>query len=118
MHGDLEQAFGEGAIPRADIVVSNVPYVSDADWAELAPEVAECEPREALYGGADGLDVVRRIVPAGMELLKPGGWIFLEIGWKQDAEVLQLLEDAGYINIEFFEDFGGIRRVVKACKAT
>lgn len=117
LHGDLEQAFVAGAVPRADIVVSNAPYVSEADWAGLAPEVAECEPRTALYGGADGLDILRRIIPAGLDLLKENGSIFLEIGWKQDRGVEQLLEQAGYVGIEFFEDLSGIRRIAKARRA-
>jgi release factor glutamine methyltransferase len=117
LHGDLEQAFGDEAVPRADILVSNPPYVSEADWAGLAPEVAECEPRGALYGGADGLDILRRIVPAGLDLLKEGGSIFLEIGWKQDSEVEKLLNEAGYTEVEFFDDLSGIRRIAKARKS-
>lgn len=116
LHGDLEQPFSDEAVPKADILVSNPPYVSQADWDELAPEVADCEPRGALYGGVDGLDILRKIIPAGQNLLKDGGTIFLEIGWKQDQAVEKLLEEAGYTEIKFFEDLGGIRRIAKASK--
>ena len=56
-----------------DLVVSNPPYVRDADWPGLAPEITLYEPEEALLGGPDGLDVIRRLVPAAAEVLRPGG---------------------------------------------
>jgi len=118
LEGDLEQAFVSTSIPRSDILVSNAPYISEPEWAELAPEVVEYEPKQALYGGADGLEVIRKIIPAGLRLLKQGGWIFLEIGWKQAAKVEDLFREAGdYCGLEFIQDYSGIRRIVKAQKA-
>ncbi len=115
LEGDLEQAFSDDDVPEADIVVSNVPYVSEAEWEELASEVKDFEPREALVGGADGLDMFRRLIPAGLKLLKNGGWLFLEIGYSQAESVVQLLEEAGeYREICFFEDYHGIKRVARA----
>src|SRR5580693_196483 len=65
---------------RFDLVVSNPPYVPESDSSTIQREVRDHEPAVALYGGADGLGVYRRLIPEAARLLKPGGWLVMEIG--------------------------------------
>jgi release factor glutamine methyltransferase len=80
---------GEGGIR---LVASNPPYIPGEKIDDLQPEVSRWEPREALDGGADGLDVIREILPAGADVLQPGGWLVLEVGEDQADAVRELIE--------------------------
>jgi len=80
---------------RFDLIVSNPPYVRDAEIADLQPEVRWHEPRTALAGGADGLDVIRRIVRGARDRLASTGALFLEVGAGQGILVADLLGEAG-----------------------
>ncbi len=93
-----------------DAVVSNPPYVAERDRRRLPPEVARWEPPVALFGGEDGLEVVRRLVPAARAA--GATWIGLEVGEGQAAEVAALLVDAGFGAVEVVPDLAGIERVV------
>lgn len=95
------------------LLVTNPPYISQADWAGLAPEVRQFEPREALFGGEDGLDFYRRIVPRAQQLLIPGGGIFLETGYDQAQTVAQLFA-AAHFKTEIHQDYNQIERIVIA----
>ncbi len=75
----------------ADLLVSNPPYVADADRARLARDVRDFEPAAALFGGPDGLDVIRALIPAARRALVPGGWLCLEIGAGQADAVAALV---------------------------
>ena len=90
-----------------DIVASNPPYVRDGD--PLPPDVAAHEPALALFGGADGLDVIRRLVVAAHPAL-----LVVELGAGQAPEVERLARAAGYANAESLGDLAGIDRVVVA----
>lgn len=94
-----------------DLLVANLPYVPTADIAGLPAEV-RCEPRLALDGGADGLDLVRALVAQAVELLAPGGALVLEIGAGQAAASAELLRAAGLAEIRTRRDLGGVERVV------
>lgn len=97
---------------RFDLVVSNPPYVTAAEYAELAPEITRWEPRGALTPGGDGLDAYRAIV-AGLPLhLTPGGRCLLEIGAGQGTAVAGLLEAAGLEDVTVHPDINGKPRVV------
>ena len=96
-----------------DLVVSNPPYVRDADWPGLAPEITLYEPEEALRGGPDGLDVIRRLVPAVAEVLRPGGLLGLEVGQGQSRAVEAIFERSGLRLLETQRDLAGIPRVVR-----
>jgi release factor glutamine methyltransferase len=93
-----------------ELVVSNPPYVAESDRESLAVEVRDYEPAVALFAGR-GLDVYRRLIPGARELLAPGGYLALEIGYGQDSAIARLLAGAGFEEIEFTGDLQGIPRV-------
>jgi release factor glutamine methyltransferase len=97
---------------RFDLVVSNPPYIPAADIENLQPEVRDFEPKSALDGGADGLDFYRLIIPAAPDHLTPGGWLLLEVGAGQSAEVTEMFAGNGFSAIFSAIDPGGIERVV------
>jgi release factor glutamine methyltransferase len=95
-----------------DLIVSNPPYVRDSDWDTLQPEIRFYEPREALLGGPDGLDVIRDLVAAATEVLSRGGMLGMEIGQGQSRTVEPLFERAGLTHVDTIRDLAGIPRVV------
>lgn len=106
VESDLFSALGEDTF---DLIVANLPYVPETDRASLSREVAH-DPDLALFGGPDGLDVIRRFVPAAAQRLRPGGWLALEIGIHQHRAVEALLRDAGLTDILTLKDLSGIPR--------
>jgi release factor glutamine methyltransferase len=108
LQGDL---LGPVAGETFDIVVSNPPYIATIDRDSLAVEVRDHEPALALFAGNDGLDIYRRLIPAAYPLLAQGGFLVLEIGQGQSKAVSDLLEGAGFGQIEFVPDLQGIPRV-------
>jgi release factor glutamine methyltransferase len=99
---------------RFDLVVSNPPYVAENDRDSLAVEVRDHEPEMALFAGAEGMAVYRRLIPQAFAALAPGGWLVLEIGCGQEAAVRGLLHEAGFVAIGFTADLQGIPRVAAA----
>ena len=98
---------------RFDLIVSNPPYIPTAEIAALQPEVRDYEPRDALDGGADGLDFYRSIIPAAPEHLDSGGWLLFEVGIGQAEQVLELFTETGRFEELFTaKDPAGIERVV------
>ena len=111
VEGDLlEPVAGE----QFDIVVSNPPYVPESERESLAVEVRDYEPAQALFAGADGLDVYRRLISQAFNALASGGCLVLEIGHDQEPPVGALLGETGFENIEFAADLQGIARVASA----
>ncbi|MBQ7516567.1 MAG: peptide chain release factor N(5)-glutamine methyltransferase [Schwartzia sp.] len=94
-----------------DAVVSNPPYIPRTDFPTLPLEVM-AEPRLAIDGGADGLDFYRRLVVDVPPLLKPNGFLAVEIGMGQAPAVQALARDAGWQSTEIVKDLSGIERVV------
>ena len=92
-----------------DGIVSNPPYVAEGDRATMSKEL-EHDPDLALFSGADGLDLIRKLIPQAFEQLNPGGWLALEIGHDQSAAVQKLMADAGFIDIHVKSDLSGIER--------
>ncbi len=109
--GDLLEPF-EG---RFDLIVSNPPYVPTGDIDGLEREVRG-EPRMALDGGEDGLDIVRRLIGQAAERLTSGGRIFIEAGHDQAASVVSLMKEAGLVDIETYRDLSGVDRVTGGSK--
>ncbi len=97
---------------RFDAIVSNPPYVPTRDAATLQPEVVQHEPHAALFAGADGLDVYRRLIPAAHAALRENGLLALEIGHGQHAALTNLLQ--GWNNIRFIDDYQSIPRIALA----
>ena len=111
LSGDLFAAV-EGDF---DLVVSNPPYVKSGDLDRLEPEVRDHEPRLALDGGADGLDCYRRIAHQASDHIRPGGYLLLEVGDGQSAEVEKLLAEVGrFAEVETKPDLNEVPRVVVA----
>ncbi len=113
LEGDLAAPLAAHA--PFDLITANLPYVPTGDLAALAPEV-RAEPRRALDGGADGLDLVRRLVTDAPALLAPGGAIVLEIGIGQARETAGLCAAAGLADVRVRRDLGQIERVVSAVR--
>lgn len=100
---------------QLDLVLSNPPYVSESEYAELMRDVREHEPRSALVAGPTGTEVIARLIPAAAERLKPGGWLVLEISPMIDAAVHALLESDGrFEQISTRSDLAGHARIVQA----
>ena len=108
---DLGSAFDESSF---DIVVSNPPYIPASERATLQREVRDHEPSLALFGGDDGLDVYRRLIPEALRLLKPGGWLIMELGQGGLFPVRRLL--VGWDGTNIVRDLAGIDRVIAARK--
>ncbi len=116
--------FAEGSVPAGEefeLTVANLPYVAEADWQSLQPEVTNWEPREALLAGPDGLDAIRAFLSARVRLYprypqikanSPRASVALEVGEGQAGAVEELLGEAGFGAVETRADLAGIERVV------
>lgn len=113
-HGDLVSPLVGGE--PFDAVLSNPPYIDEAEWAELMPEVRRFEPKGALTPGPDGLVLYRRLAAEAPPLLKPGGFLAVEVGYRQAVAVADLFRCAGLV-VSVFPDTAGIDRVVVGHKA-
>ena len=102
-------ADGTGGSDGFDLVIANLPYVAEAEWEGLQPEVKGWEPREALLGGADGLDPIRAVVPDAIRLAPVLG---LEVGLGQAEAVRELLQAVGFKAVATRRDLAGMERVV------
>ena len=101
-----------------DLIVSNPPYIPSSDIETLESEVRDFDPRAALDGGADGLDVYRAVIPDATALLNSGGWLLVEVGVGQAADVAQMFRAAGIYGEPITTcDGAGIERVVGALKS-
>ena len=99
-------------LPRADLVVSNPPYIESAVIETLMPEVRDHEPLAALDGGEDGLFFYRRIIAEAPLHMRRGACLLLEIGCGQGDVVMSLMRDAGFEQVALFQDYAGLDRVV------
>jgi release factor glutamine methyltransferase len=97
------------AVDRTDFdaVVANPPYIATAEVLE--PQVANYEPHSALYAGPTGLEVYERLIPQAERVLKPGGWLMLEIGYGQSPAIQNLMR--GWAGVTLVNDLQGIPRV-------
>jgi len=96
-----------------DLIAANLPYVSEAEWSQLPPEISRYEPRKALNGGPDGLDYIRRLLAEARGYLKPRGVVLLEIGATQGSAVVTLAKrHFPAARVEIAKDYAGLDRVV------
>ncbi|MDO5155384.1 MAG: peptide chain release factor N(5)-glutamine methyltransferase [Eubacteriales bacterium] len=108
LHGDLFEPF----VGKANLIVSNPPYIESEVIGTLMPEVREYEPMMALDGGADGLDFYKRIIDEAPMYLENCGYLVFEIGCNQAKEVMHLMTERGFSNVQVRQDYAGLDRVV------
>jgi release factor glutamine methyltransferase len=110
LHGSL---FEPVAGRQFDLIVSNPPYIPSGDMESLQPEVRDFDPRVALDGGLDGLEIYRKLIPDALTVLGRGGWLLVEVGVGQADDVSNLFNSAGgYGQLITSCDPAGIARVV------
>ncbi|HLB86037.1 MAG TPA: peptide chain release factor N(5)-glutamine methyltransferase [Terriglobales bacterium] len=109
---DLLQGLDSNAF---DFVVSNPPYVGESEEDQVQLEVRKFEPRDAVFAGPTGLEVIDRLIPQAHAALKPGGWLVMEISGTIANGVKRLLE--GWNQVQITNDLQGIPRVASAQKA-
>ena len=97
-----------------DVLVSNPPYISTAECRTLDPRIRNFEPMAALDGGPDGLDFYERLTVDALNLLRPGGGVFFEIGDRHGQALEKLLFDAGFNAIQIEKDYAGHDRYASA----
>lgn len=108
IEGDLLTDFGPDSL---DGIVANLPYIRYDEKVALPESVRAYEPERALYGGADGLDLIRRLIQQSSRTLKPGGMIYLEIGETQGPAVHTLLRASGLTETRIEPDWNGRDRM-------
>ena len=108
---DLLGCFAKSSF---DMIISNPPYVSEAQYTELSAQIRHHEPHAALLGGEDGLEYIRKIAAAAGRVLREGGFLLLEIGAGQAESAERIIRGNGFSDIRFETDIGGVKRVVKA----
>ena len=114
MHADVLSDDTAAGMPQLDLIVTNPPYLTAQDMRELQPEVTH-EPETALFGGDDGLDYYRRMVPLWGAKLNPGGMLAAEIGMGQHGDVTRIFEENG-LRAGFEKDLCGVIRVIYGIK--
>ena len=96
-----------------DLLISNPPYVSRAEFSALPPDVRNYEPKAALIAEEDGLSHLKKIVFESKRVLREEGSCMVEIGWGQSNKVIEIFEEAGFCEVAVVKDFSGIERIVK-----
>jgi release factor glutamine methyltransferase len=110
-----ERDLLEGVVPDSfDFVVSNPPYVGESEADQVWLEVRKYEPRNAVFAGPTGLEIIERLIPQAHEALKPGGWLVMEISGTIADGVSRLLEN--WSSVSLIQDLQGISRVISARK--
>ena len=107
---DLMSAFASRSM---DLIVSNPPYVPLSEASGLQREVRDWEPRQALFAGATGFEIYERLVCDAARVLRPGGWLMMELGFSSREGVASMLSGR-WREVEWVPDLAGIPRVVAA----
>jgi release factor glutamine methyltransferase len=108
--GNLVDAFRDH---RIDVLVSNPPYVPRTDEPGLQREVRDYEPRVALFAGPSGLEIYERLIADAARVLRPGGWLLLELGYNSLDPVRAMLQRK-WSDITVMHDLAGFPRVIAA----
>jgi release factor glutamine methyltransferase len=111
VRGDLTPGLAAGSF---DALVSNPPYLTEREYAELDPAVSRWEPREALVSGADGLNATVRLLDEGRRVLRSGGWLALELDASRAAALAALARGLGWGGVEVRVDLFGRERYLLA----
>ena len=108
---DLAMPLGAAS---CDALISNPPYLTEAEHAALAPDVRDWEPAGALASGADGMDAIRTLASDGLRVVRPGGWLALELDASRAALAAEISTAAGWTDIEVINDLFGRERYLLA----
>jgi release factor glutamine methyltransferase len=112
LYAPLERLHLEG---KCDFIVSNPPYVSEAEWITLNSEIRDQEPKNALVAGEAGLEVIKLLIQGAPVYLKPGGFLLFEIGYDQRDDVQSILDSFPvWQGVKFHKDLSGTDRVASA----
>ena len=109
-HGSWWNALPQDLAGRIDIAICNPPYIAQ-DSSEVAPDVHLYEPHSALYAHDNGLADLRTVIEGASTWLKQSGWLVLEIGYQQGADVLTMMKASGLIDAEIKQDLSGRDRI-------
>lgn len=112
--GDLLEPVPSALRGRVDVLVSNPPYVAEAEEAALPPEVAGWDPRRALIAGPTGHEASDRLIEAAAHWLAPGGWVLVEVDERRAVEVARRARTRGLVDAGVMHDLAGRDRVVVA----
>lgn len=110
---DLAACFRERSL---DVLVSNPPYVPATDRPGLQREVRDYEPPVALYGGPTGLEIYERLIEGATRVLRPGGWLLVELGYNS-LDAVRAMLDSGWTEISVAHDLAGFPRVLQSRRA-
>jgi release factor glutamine methyltransferase len=110
VHGSWWDALPQDIAGQIDIAICNPPYIAQND-NEVAPDVHLYEPHSALYASDNGLSDLRTVVEGASSWLKKSGWLVLEIGYQQGAEVLAMMSASGFVGAEIKQDLSGRDRI-------
>ena len=110
VHGSWWDALPQDIAGQIDIAICNPPYIAQGD-SEVAPDVHLYEPHSALYASDNGLSDLRTVVEGASSWLKKSGWLVLEIGYQQGAEVLAMMSASGFVGAEIKQDLSGRDRI-------
>ena len=117
LEGDLYAPLQAAAVPPADFLLANPPYVAEADWNDLAPEIRGHEPRSALVAGPRGTEIIERILRGAPAYLRPGGTLLVEIAAGQGTAVSEIAGAVpGLGGAEILKDYAGLERILLARK--
>jgi len=108
---DLMEGLNLGGL---DFIVSNPPYVGESEEDQVQLEVRKFEPRQAVFAGGSGTEIIARLIPQALAALRPGGWLIMEISGSVADETKQLL--SGWEGVHVSLDLQAIPRVVRARK--
>ena len=97
-----------------DAVISNPPYLTEREYAELDASVKDWEPAEALASGPDGLDATRRLLRETLEILRPGGWLTVDVDCNRAGQVAALAGSLGWMDVAIHADLFGRERYLLA----
>jgi release factor glutamine methyltransferase len=111
VRGDLCEPIGDGTVR---VLVSNPPYLTEAEYEELDDSVRAWEPRRALVSGVDGLDATRRLLRDGLRVVEPGGWIALELDCRRAPSAARAATQTGWAEVTIHDDLFGRARYLLA----
>ena len=100
---------------KCGFIVSNPPYLSEAEWETLDNEIRDHEPKSALVAGEVGFEIIKPLIQGAPEYLRPGGFLLFEIGYNQRSKVQSVLNSAPvWQDVKFHKDLAGTDRVASA----